>query len=132
MTKKYVFIFALLGSLVFLLSAFQKEVGICGSSYNNCWDLVDLIWPPLSVFPALLLLSVITFKMCHEIFATWVKFAVWWIPLSIIAIILTPEEIKGSISVQLKSPLALFSAITFLLVSLCLITYKSLKLRKQG
>lgn len=132
LTKRNALLLAFFGSLVFVLSAFQKELSICGTVYNNCWDIVDLIWPPLSFSIPLLFLCILTHKMRDEIFVVWINFAKWWVPLSMIAILITPQEIKGSFSVPIKEPLAFFCAGTLLVVSLILIAHKHLTLKKGG
>lgn len=46
LTKRKVLLVGILGSLFFLISGFQKEIGVCGAVHNNCWDIIDLICPP--------------------------------------------------------------------------------------
>ena len=67
--------------------------------------------------------------MRDEIFAVWLRFAKWWVPLAIIAIIIAPSEIPGTFSVPVKGPVAIVSSGAFLVISLIIIFYKSWKLK---
>lgn len=130
MTKKNVFLLAIGGTIIFFLSAFQKEIGFCGHIYNNCWDIIDLIWPPFMIFLPFAFLSLLTYRMRDEIFRAWTAFAVWWVPLSMFVTFIAPEEIRGSISVPVKWPIAVLCAGVFLLVSLVIILWKHYSLKK--
>ena len=128
--RKNVLLIAFIATLVWLLSAFQKEIGFCGPIYNDCWDIIDLVWPPLTIFLPLFLLSLFAFFMREEIFATWVNFAKWWVPLSVFAILITPEKAGGFVSIPYQSALALIVTGVFFFISLILITWKWFALRK--
>src|SRR3989338_7499703 len=130
-TKKNVLFLAIFGSVIFYLTAFQPKI-ICGGVYGDCWDIIDLIWPLLLSALPLLFLSLITYKMRDEIFHTWITFAKWWVPLSVIAILVTPVESGGWISVPLQATMALFCAAALFVISLILITYKHFTLKKRG
>ena len=133
LTKKSILISGLLGTIVIAIVVFLAMSDFC---YNNgaCmnffrtvhpWDFVDYIL----FTPPLFLLSLITYKMREEVFAAWMKFTQWWIPLTFIAVLLTPRDSGGFISVAYKEVLSFFCAVLFLIISLILITYKSYKLR---
>lgn len=98
------------------------------SCLNILWNIeTALLFPSLS----LALLSLITYKCRDEIFTTWVSFAKWWVPLSMLAILIAPEEITGSISVPIKWPLAVFCSVAFFVISLIIIGWKWFSLRKK-
>jgi hypothetical protein len=136
LTKKNVF-FLGLGSLsVLVIFASLMSMDMC---YQNsaCHEFfvslitrtfIFILFPFISIF----LLSLVTYKMRDEIFAAWISFAVCWIPLSMLAILLTPADDGGSFSIPLKGPLALFCAVALLVISLVIIIYKHFTLKKGG
>lgn len=133
MTKKRVLIVGLAGTVsiaavAFLsLSGYCYEHGACVSFFESFdpWSFVDYIL----FTPPLFLLSLITYKMREEVFVAWMKFSQWWLPLSFIAVLITPRSSGGFIEVALKETLSFICAVAFLLISLILIAYKSYKLR---
>jgi len=104
---------------------------ICADNYD-CAAAIAQIVLILYSLPVLFLLSLLTYKMRDEIFAAWISFAVWWVPISILAILLTPTDDGGSFSIPLKGPLAFFCAAALFVISLILITYKHFTLKKRG
>jgi len=76
-------------------------------------------------FP-LFLLSLITYFMREEVFRSWVRFAAWWIPISMVLIFITPTE-NGSFGFpSLTSPgfTAFILSALFLIISLFFILWK--------
>jgi cytochrome bd-type quinol oxidase subunit 2 len=104
---------------------------ICADNYD-CAEAIAQIVLVLYSLPVVFLLSLVTYKMRDEIFAAWISFAVCWIPLSMLAILLTPADDGGSFSIPLKGPLALFCAVALLVISLVIIIYKHFTLKKGG
>ncbi len=130
-TKENVLAAAVLGTVTFYMCAFQITT-LCGNTYRDCWDILDLIWPPFSFAPPLLILSLVTYKMSDKIFHAWVSFAKWWVPLSIVAILVTPVESGGWISLPFQAMMAAFCAATLLFVSLGIICWKHFSLKKKA
>jgi len=130
LTKKNVFFIALIASVIFILSAFQKELGLCGPVYNDCWDKVDLIWPPLSL--PLFLLSLITYKMRDEVFNAWMKFAIWFVPLTMFLTFITPDS-SGSLGLPAfgKGVVAFLLTALFTIISILIILVRFFTSRKQ-
>ena len=96
-------------------------------SEQGFWNMVSYL---IFSFP-ILVLSPILFKIRNEVFSLWFSFVKWWIPLSLLAIAMAPEEIEGFISVPVKLPLAVFLAGVFLILSLILFSIKLFLLRKR-
>ncbi len=132
LTKKNVFFTALIMSMAFLLSAFQKELGLCGPIYNDCWDKVDLIWPPLSLSLPLFLLSLITYKMKEQVFNSWIKFTIWFVPLTIFLTFITPDS-SGSFGLPAfgKGLVAFLLTALFTIISILIILVRSFTSRKK-
>lgn len=103
--------------------------------YGGRWcplNIYKLDYVPVFVFLPLFpsfLLSLTTYKMREEIFASWVNFAKWWVPLSVFAILITPEKAGGFVSIPYQSALALIVTGVFFFISLVLIVWKWFTLR---
>lgn len=135
MTKKRALILSSVGTLILLLLGIISSTNAC---YHNklCFRFFDsyitqTIAILLLLLSPLLLLSLLTYRMRDKIFRAWTAFAVWWVPLSMFAILIAPKEIEGSIDVPVKAPLAFFCAGILLIVSLIIIVWKHHSLRKQ-
>lgn len=90
-----------------------------------------LVFYPFLPFAAL---SLLTYKMRNEIFRSWINFAKWWVPITMLLILIIPGDSGGwGISFPpLDGVFALYSSGFFLLISLILIAYKFFTLRKDG
>jgi hypothetical protein len=98
------------------------------------WDNIEWCEPfafALLPFIPVLILSLLTYKMRDEVFRTWLHFAYWWIPLSIILTLITPNGSGGWGIPNLISPeiVALTFSALFTIISLILITLKYLSMR---
>lgn len=136
LTKKNVFLLGLGSLTALIIFGSIMSMDMCYQN-TNCHvffvssitrTFIFILFPFISLF----LLSLLTYKMREEIFATWISFAKWWVPLSMVAILLTPTDDGGSFSIPLKGPLALFCAVALLVVSLIIIAYKFFALKKSG
>ena len=132
-TKKNVLLIGFIGSFLLISLGVIVSTEAC---YHNKWCFrffdnlfVRTFAVSLLSFLPLLLLSLITYKLRDEIFTAWIRFAKWWIPLTILATIIAPSEIPGTFSVPVKGPLVLALSGTFLVISLAIILYKSWKLK---
>lgn len=133
LTKRNVFLVGLTGTVAITVVVILAMTDYC---YDNdaCVNFFGKLdpWNFLNYVlftPPLLLLSLVTYKMRVEVFASWVKFSQWWVPLTFIAILLTPRSSGGFIEVAFKETLSFACAVAFLAISLILIAYKSYKLR---
>lgn len=80
------------------------------------------------------LLSLITYKMRDEVFLAWLRFAYWWIPLSMFFTLITPGSSGGGFgipSVFDKEFLAFILSALFFIISLVIIVRKALTLRNK-
>ena len=78
---------------------------------------------PITVF------SLITYPLREETFQSWLHFAKWFVPLSILLVLLTPDGQSGGYMPSLidKQVIAFLTSALFTLVSLIIIIYKSIK-----
>ena len=84
MTKKNILALSIVGLVVYLSTMYSVSLGICNDASYNCRKTVDLIQMTVSVFPFILLFSLITYKMREEAFQAWWRFAMWFVPLIMI------------------------------------------------
>ena len=105
---------------------------IAGGSAGDCpfilSDIELVLFPILPLF----LFSLITYKMRDEIYQSWFRFAMWWIPLSMFSILIAPSYSSDWMFPIDKGRVAFFSSLVFTLISLILIAYKSFSLRKKN
>src|SRR3989344_4320472 len=95
-----------------------------GGSINNCPFILTSIGINLLPIIPLFLLSIIIYKMRDEVYRAWLRFAQWWIPLSMLLIFLAPEYTSDWMFPVVKGTVAFFSSILFLIISLLLIAWK--------
>jgi hypothetical protein len=80
----------------------------------------------------LLPLSFVTFFLRDEIFDSWIRFAKWYVPIAMFAILISPEDTGGFLPLPVQGTIALASSGLFLVISLIFIAYKFLTLKKGG
>lgn len=131
-TKKNVLVISFVGFLLFIVFLFAKELGLCALINSSCTNTFDPIAENLSVFIPLLALSIITYFMREEVYRTWLRFAQWWIPLSMLAIFIAPEYATDWMLRIEKGSVAFFSSVLFIIISLILIAWKYFATRRSG
>lgn len=122
----------LIASLVYPL--FIGTVMLLDKTCNSSWcdigadsplGFLLIIFFPL--FPTLLF-SLITYKMREEVFLAWCNFSYWWIPLSVLLVLITPESNSVIMSWGKEIP-AIGMTILYVAISTGIILGKSFKLR---
>lgn len=93
MTKKNILLVSFSYLLIFLgFLVWDGNTGI-GDCYSMNWcdnyfyPLLSYLLPVHIIF----VFSLITYKMSDEAFLAWRNFSYWWIPLSILLVLVTPE-----------------------------------------
>ena len=103
------------------------------SQNRDCAHMIASILVILFPVFSVAFLSLVTYFLREEIFQSWIFFAKWFVPLSVILTILTPET-TGSAFVPLwgRGAVTLMMSGLFLAISLIIILWKSLgtRLRK--
>jgi hypothetical protein len=134
MTKKNILIFSAVISTILLIANFIGNVRICtkgGVENYSCLDMlssIEVIFLPIF---AILVFSLITYKMRDEVFRLWLRFVYWWIPFSMFLTLITPNANGGYfVSLWDNEMTAIFSSFIFVIVSTILIIYKSMKTKK--
>ncbi len=135
----------LFGSIIGLLAGYilsnPVEFGMCRSTYSfgNAIGCLDSLGPTIGQVIGLfsltaVILSVITYLLRKEVFHSWLRFAYWWIPLSAVMVYLASGTSGGGFGIPNifdQEFVALIFAGFFLLISLLVIVYSSLKYRFQ-
>lgn len=140
MTHKKILSLVLVCSIVvFFLSlvfGLPERFGLCAINDDACiYSYLDYQWITgfLLFFSATLtLVCFLLFLTKEEVFRTWSKFIIWWIPLSAALLYVTPEYQGGwGISFPLDREIVLwFTSGSFLLVSLIIIIRKWWQVRR--
>jgi len=141
MTKKTVFLTSLVGTLVAYVLTDPLRFGFCRNIYTfgesvGCLDeLVPMFGLVIGLFAVtLLILSAITYFLKEEVFRTWLRFAYWWIPVSIVLIYLAKDSSGGGFGIPNvldQEFVSLILASLFALISLLLIAYKYFASRRS-
>ena len=129
--KRLTFLILTLGIILFTISVLSREIGYCPSySYSSCVVVFNALAEMLLlVFPALFLFFVVYF-MRNEIYEAWFLFTRWWIPLSMLSVLVAPEYAHDWMYPIEKGNVAFGMSIIFILVSVLIIIVKFLSLKK--
>jgi hypothetical protein len=109
------------------------EIGMGqGTTIAYCEKVSVNLLPLIATLP----LAGLFFFLRDEVFSPWVKLAKWWVPISMFLILVIPGDSSGGgwgIDIPpLDAVFALYSSGLFLVISLILIIWKSIQLRKRG
>ncbi|EKE11219.1 MAG: hypothetical protein ACD_15C00117G0001 [uncultured bacterium] len=110
-------------------------LGLCEKDDIGCLhkyiDRYNPIFVPLFVFSVpIFIISFLLLFLREQVFYAWKKFAVIYVPISII-LIFTASPSGDLLFPSLKEMFIFALPVTFLITSLAIITVKSLKLRKK-
>lgn len=130
---------SILGIITGFFIVYPESFGVCVNN-QDCMDSEFLIFNiahplVLGLIPLLPILFILLF-LPKEIFKTWKKFAIVLIPISIILITITPIQCSAPLGMCFdKKLITRFLSITFSIISLIIIIYKSVRIllmrRKQ-
>src|SRR3990167_8345875 len=126
-TKKNVFIVAVIGLVFSFALDYLRDFGVSYSTYKTFVE-------PLFFISGALLITVGPLLLVRdEVFSTWLKFAKWWLPLSLVLIILSPTDGSSAFFPALfsKELTSMWMGGLFVAISLLLIGVKSLQLKKS-
>ena len=136
LTKKKVFWASLMGVAIVPVvgSIFSYDYCFVQGRCPHLWGAIESATPIFFLFLPLFLLSLITYWMREEVFRAWLRFAYWWIPLTILLVLMT-EDGSGGFgvpSIITKESVSMIFSGLFLIISLLLIAQKSYQLRKEN
>ncbi len=91
---------------------------------GNCPFLMSSIETTLLPILPMFVFSIITYWMREEIYVAWFKFARWWIPLSMVAILISPEYSHDWMFPIEKGTVAFMTSVVFVIASSAIIGWK--------
>jgi len=116
-------------SLFLILIDFIGTDKLCGGNANTiCMGyLYDITW---TLFPliAVFILSCSLLFLREDIFRTWLKFAIVWVPLTMLCTLAAPEYSMSLVPV-VKSSVSFLMSAAFFVLSLGIIFARTLQLR---
>lgn len=108
-------------ALLAILLGTVEPFRLCGSYWRECMNynyvIASTLIPSLSFF----LISLIAYFTPEQIFKSWAKFAVVWVPLSMLAILVAPEYSGDFLFPIEKGSVALLTTVVFVVCSFLLI-----------
>ena len=135
MNKKTVLAISLVGTVVgFLITGLTMLKFWCGPNGYACWDRLEFVGNLLLIFLPAFVFSIITYFLREEVFRAWLRFAYWWIPVSLVFIYLAGGWSGGGFGIPAVLDQEFVSLILsglFVLISLLLIAYKYFDSRRS-
>ncbi len=122
--------FVIIATVALYLSSAFPELCIASDSNSNSIKYCENIFTILLPFYAALILSGITFSLSTTVFQTWMKFTLAWIPLSMILIVLMPENYSGFFGYD-KLTAAIPLTVIYFAISLVTILVKSIQVYRK-
>ena len=136
MSKKVVLIISGIGLILFVLSILFLTNNMCSPDvWVQCRQIdesIDLISTLLLFTIPMFLFSLVTYLLREEIFRTWIRFTLWWVPLSFVIILFSSS--RQSANIVGLSDQAIFGTLAFglyVLISLIIIAWKYSATRRK-
>ena len=130
--KNSLLVLGLLLLLIFAAALWISETQLCGYSDESICakTLLTFEGSGILILPAFVICLILC-KMRDEIFRAWIRFAIWWVPLSIIIIGTASTDAQSYIFPSSQSLLGLLLPFLFVIISLIIIIYKWANLQKK-
>ncbi len=136
MSKKVVLIISGIGLILFVLSILFLTNNMCSTDvWVQCRQIdesIDLISTLLLFTIPMFLFSLVTYFLREEVFRTWIRFTLWWVPLSFVIILFSSS--RQSANIVGLSDQAIFGTLAFglyVLISLIIIAWKYSATRRK-
>ncbi|MDP2665479.1 MAG: hypothetical protein Q8P23_02430 [bacterium] len=137
--RRYVFFTGVVAAfLIIWLSFFDRGFGsLCryypqyGYATRYCESAISLLLPLVFVAP----LSSLLFLLREEVFRAWLRFAYWWIPVSLVFIYLAGGWSGGGFGIPNvldQESVSIIFAGLFVVISLLLIIWKYFSSRRKS
>ncbi len=136
MTKKIIFLISSIigaGLIVvdYMGTYFWCDYFIRSGHEGSCpFFLSDAIYILFPIIP-LFIFSLVTFKMQDKIFQKWWKFARIWVPLSMLAVFISPSYSHNWMFPIEKGTVSFLLSLLFVVISAISIAYETYKARKN-
>lgn len=132
--KKKINSIVALGILILSLVLDPYILGLCRNNNTYCFfnDLSHSVGKPLFFISlSLVLITLLATFFDDKIYKLWSKFTYAWIPLSLVLIFLIPEYSNTLLPIE-RDTVSLTMSVLFFIISLAIITFKFLSLRKKS
>ena len=129
MKKKLIWflVFSLVGFFAGYILTNSLNFNLCSQNDYPCRDLMNNIGDPLVYGMPALALVFFTLLFTPRAFDAWKKFAVWFIPLAALLFIFYPDPSSGDYFSPYPEQVFKWVSVLYIIISLILIIYKSLK-----
>lgn len=124
MRKKNILIGALVGIVIAYLLDYGRKFGISREVYKFVAE------PLFNISLSLFIISAITIFLRDQIFYSWLKFAYWWLPVTVLLVLIVPTS-DGSLLPITKEIVSLWMSGLFVFISLVIMIKKTFDLRKN-
>lgn len=107
-----------------------EYASVCDYKFGRCMggNSISVVRTSFHLFLATSIISIFLFLISDKIFLKWLRFAVMWIILSIMAVIVTPEYAgTGVVSGPNREMVSIWMGSLFVIISLIKITWDSKK-----
>lgn len=129
LTKKNVFAVSAVISIVLLVLNSIGTFKVCGAnSYGSCMTTLANVMRILLPAIPVAILSGLSFFVRDEIFRSWTRFALWWVPLTMFLTLISPEYGNALAPID-KGTVSFGMSAVFVIVSLGIIVVRSVQLR---
>ena len=129
LTKKIVLVGSCLVATIILVVDYLGTVFIC-SGESGCVTTIATMGVIFLPALPLAVISILVYFLRDEIFQSWIRFTLWWIPLSMLFTLVFQDQ-HGQLISSTKQMVSFFMAVLFTAISLTLIIYKSRQLRQK-
>ena len=124
-TKRNVLLVSAVAVLIAVGLTYPWKIGLCGSDSYGCINNIQSFSTILDIFFPTLILSLVTFKLRQEIFQAWMRYALWWVPLTVVLTLIAPNDRSQSIPFPSTKGMVDLGLVTiFVIVSIGIILYK--------
>ena len=126
LTKKVVLYLSGIIAMGLVIIGTFGTYALCNSN-ELCINILHQLFLHFLPFGLVFLFSLITYWMREKVYQAWFRFARWWIPLSMLLILISPEYSGDWMYPIEKGSVALLTCTLFGIVSILIIAVKLLR-----
>lgn len=131
LNKKTMLLVGLVGVVIFLISMFNRELGICGVKDATCWGMFEYPGMLAIFFVPMFVFSLATYFMQEQIFQSWRKITLVFLGVLLVLFLISPERPDPMSLAPSKEVIVWYVVSVYALSSTALLAVKSWKLRKN-
>ena len=130
LNKKTILLIGFFGVIVFLISMFNRELGICGPKDGTCWGMFEYPGMLMFFFVPIFVFSLVTYFIQEQIFQSWRKTTFIFLGIFFLLFLISPKRPDPMSPVPSKEVVVWYMVGLYSLFSTSLIAFKSWKLKK--